>query len=180
MLRHLKIIVWTLYIVLILFPTMFLVAAEEKIHFHTQSTLKELAKRNNVKGVIEIFPEFKQGPKDLNDFSHIIRIYHFRKSKGYPLLCRPFLNDVERGLRDKRTPSRPNPIGLSIVRLKEIVDNIISVSSLDILEETSLIDINRISLILTLKKQQKWDGSKKHSRRKRVLSYRIIALHMKS
>ena len=92
-------------------------------------------------GTIEIFPEFTQGLKDLDGFSHIILIYHFHKSKGYQLLCRPFLDDVQRGVFAIRTPRRPNPVGFSIVRLREIRGTIINVSSLDILDETPLIDI---------------------------------------
>jgi tRNA-Thr(GGU) m(6)t(6)A37 methyltransferase TsaA len=92
-------------------------------------------------GTVELFPEFIQGLKDLDGFSHIILIYHFHKSKGYRLVCRPFLDDVERGVFAIRTPRRPNPVGFSIVRLKEIRGNIISVSSIDILDGTPLIDI---------------------------------------
>ena len=87
-------------------------------------------------GTVEIFPKYKKGLKDLEGFSHIILIYHFHQSEGYSLSCRPFLDDVERGLFATRAPRRPNPIGLSIVRLKEIKDNILSVSSLDVLDET--------------------------------------------
>lgn len=94
-----------------------------------------------VEGTIEIFPKFKKGLKDLEGFSHIILIYHFHRSKGYCLLCRPFLDDVGRGLFATRAPRRPNPIGLSIVRLDQIKDTILSVSSLDILDGTPLIDI---------------------------------------
>jgi len=92
-------------------------------------------------GTVEIFTRFKRGLKDLDGFSHIILIYHFHESEGYSLLCRPFLDDVERGLFATRAPRRPNPIGLSIVRLKAIKDNILSVSSLDMLDETPLLDI---------------------------------------
>ncbi len=92
-------------------------------------------------GVIEIFHQFKQGLKDLKGFSHIILLYHFHKSKGYSLLCRPFLDDVKRGLFATRAPRRPNSIGLSVVRLKKIRGNILRVASLDILDGTPLIDI---------------------------------------
>lgn len=92
-------------------------------------------------GTIEIFPEFKEGLKDLEGFSYIILIYYFHKSKGYRLLCRPFLDDSERGLFATRAPRRPNPIGISIVRLKKIRGITLSVSSLDILDGTPLIDI---------------------------------------
>ena len=92
-------------------------------------------------GTVELFPQFMEGLKDLEGFSHIILIYHFHKSKGYDLECRPFLDTVKRGLFATRAPSRPNPIGLSIVRLQEVQDNILKVSSLDVIDETPLIDI---------------------------------------
>ena len=95
----------------------------------------------NGEGTVELFPQFKQGLKDLEGFSHIMLIYHFHKSKGYDLLCRPFLDSVKRGLFATRAPSRPNPIGLSIVRLHEINDGVLSVSSLDVIDGTPLIDI---------------------------------------
>ena len=95
----------------------------------------------NGEGTVELFPQFKQGLKDLEGFSHIILIYHFHKSKGYDLVCRPFLDKVKRGLFATRAPSRPNPIGLSIVRLMGINDGILSVSSLDVIDGTPLIDI---------------------------------------
>jgi len=92
-------------------------------------------------GTVELFPQFKQGLKDLKGFSHIILIYHFHQSKGYDLLCRPFLDEVKRGLFATRAPRRPNPIGLSIVRLKNIRGTTLRVASLDVLDETPLIDI---------------------------------------
>ena len=92
-------------------------------------------------GTVELFPQFKQGLKDLEGFSHIILIYHFHKSKGYNLLCRPFLDKVKRGLFATRAPSRPNPIGLSLVRLQGINDNVLKVASLDVIDGTPLIDI---------------------------------------
>ena len=92
-------------------------------------------------GTVELFSQFKQGLKDLEGFSHIILIYHFHKTRGYNLLCRPFLDDVKRGLFATRAPSRPNSIGLSIVRLQEISGTILTVDSLDVVDETPLIDI---------------------------------------
>lgn len=92
-------------------------------------------------GTVELFPQFTEGLKDLKGFSHIILIYHFHKSKGYDLLCRPFLDEVKRGLFPTRAPRRPNPIGLSIVRLRKIRGTTLSVDSLDVLDETPLIDI---------------------------------------
>ena len=48
-------------------------------------------------GIVELFPEFKEGLRDLEGFSHIMLIYQFHQSKGYRLVCRPFLDEVQRG-----------------------------------------------------------------------------------
>jgi tRNA-Thr(GGU) m(6)t(6)A37 methyltransferase TsaA len=90
---------------------------------------------------IEIYPEFQQGLKDLDGFSHIILLYQFHKSKGYSLLCRPFLDTEERGLFSTRAPKRPNPIGLSVVEIIRIEKNIITIGSPDMVDNTPLLDI---------------------------------------
>ena len=92
-------------------------------------------------GTVELFPQFMHGLKDLKGFSHIILLYHFHQSKGYDLLCRPFLDEVEKGLFATRAPRRPNPIGMSIVRLEKINGTTLSVASLDVLDKTPLLDI---------------------------------------
>jgi tRNA-Thr(GGU) m(6)t(6)A37 methyltransferase TsaA len=90
---------------------------------------------------IEVYSEFQQGLKDLDGFSHIILLYYFHKSKGYSLLCRPFLDNEERGLFSTRAPKRPNPLGLSVVELLKIEKNIITIGSPDMLDDTPLLDI---------------------------------------
>jgi tRNA-Thr(GGU) m(6)t(6)A37 methyltransferase TsaA len=92
-------------------------------------------------GTVELLPEFKEGLRDLQAFSHIMLIYQFHKSKGYRLVCRPFLDEVKRGVFATRAPARPNPIGISIVKIKGICGNKIEVASLDILDGTPLLDI---------------------------------------
>jgi tRNA-Thr(GGU) m(6)t(6)A37 methyltransferase TsaA len=92
-------------------------------------------------GIVELFPEFKEGLRDLEGFSHIMLIYQFHKSKGYRLLCRPFFDEVQRGVFATRAPARPNPIGISIVKVRKIRGNKIAVASLDVLDGTPLLDI---------------------------------------
>jgi len=94
-----------------------------------------------IKGQIEIYEEFVPGLADLDGFSHIILIYHFHKSSGFELLTRPFLDNTLRGVFATRAPKRPNPIGLSVVRVLKIEKNIIYVENVDILDETPLLDI---------------------------------------
>jgi tRNA-Thr(GGU) m(6)t(6)A37 methyltransferase TsaA len=94
-----------------------------------------------VKGSIELPPEFEPGLKDLNGFSHLILIYCLHGSKGYSLQVVPFLDDTLRGVFATRSPKRPNPIGLSVVRLTGIERNILFIEDVDILDGTPLLDI---------------------------------------
>jgi len=96
---------------------------------------------SNNKGVIEIFPEYSEGLKDLDGFSHIFLIYHFHLSKGFSLIVTPFLDSEERGIFATRAPKRPNNIGLSILKIEGIEGNIIIVSGIDIIDKTPVLDI---------------------------------------
>jgi tRNA (adenine37-N6)-methyltransferase len=94
-----------------------------------------------IKGQIELKEEFISGLTDLDEFSHIILIYNFHKSTGFELLTKPFLDNIQRGVFATRAPKRPNPIGLSVVRMIKIEKNIIYVENVDMLDETPLLDI---------------------------------------
>lgn len=94
------------------------------------------------KGIIEIFPQYQNGLKDLEGFSHIYCIYFFDMVKlPVPLQSKPFLDNKLRGVFSIRTPSRPNPIGLSILEILEIKKNKIKVNNVDILDQTPILDI---------------------------------------
>ncbi|HBI81353.1 MAG TPA: tRNA (N6-threonylcarbamoyladenosine(37)-N6)-methyltransferase TrmO [Bacteroidales bacterium] len=95
----------------------------------------------NIEGTVELFPEYTDGLKDLEDFSHIILVYHFHLSKRVSLRVRPFMDGEVHGVFAIRGPSRPNPIGISVVRLVKIEENILHIQDLDILDGTPLLDI---------------------------------------
>jgi tRNA-Thr(GGU) m(6)t(6)A37 methyltransferase TsaA len=97
--------------------------------------------RSQATGRVEVFPEFAAGLKDLEEFSHIILLYAFHCSSGYSLQVKPFLDDQLRGLFATRHPCRPNPIGLSIVRLLACRENILDIEGVDMLDGTPLLDI---------------------------------------
>ncbi len=99
------------------------------------------ASRSNAKGVVEVFPEYADGLQDLEGFSHIILLYAFHELNGYSLLVKPFLDDQLRGLFATRYPARPNPIGLSVVRLIARKNNLLQVEGMDMLDGTPLLDI---------------------------------------
>ena len=95
----------------------------------------------DIEGKIEILPDYVEGLKDLEGFSHIILIYHLHLSKKASLLVKPYMDEKLRGVFATRAPSRPNPIGLSIVRLVKIKGNMIYIKDVDIVDGTPLLDI---------------------------------------
>jgi tRNA-Thr(GGU) m(6)t(6)A37 methyltransferase TsaA len=94
-----------------------------------------------VAGTVEVFPEYAEGLEDLDGFSHVILLYHFHLSKRSPLRVKPFMDDEAHGVFAMRGPSRPNPIGLSIVRLVGVEGNLLQVRDVDIVDGTPLLDI---------------------------------------
>lgn len=94
-----------------------------------------------VERTIEVYPQYSDGLKDLEGFSHIIILYDFHRSKGFDLQEVPFMDSTPRGVFATRAPKRPNPIGLSVIKLRKIQGNILYVENVDILDETPLLDI---------------------------------------
>jgi tRNA-Thr(GGU) m(6)t(6)A37 methyltransferase TsaA len=94
-----------------------------------------------VKGTVDVFEEYRAGLKDLDGFSHIILLYQFHHSRGFRPHVVPFMDSQPRGVFATRAPRRPNPIGLSVVRLNRIEDGVLHIENVDILDGTPLIDI---------------------------------------
>lgn len=92
-------------------------------------------------GRAEIFPEYAQGLRDLDGFSHLYLMYHFHRADEMRLIVKPFLQDLERGVFSTRAPCRPNAIGLSVVALERIEGNVLYLDGVDILDGTPLLDI---------------------------------------
>jgi len=92
-------------------------------------------------GQVEVYPEFDDGLQDIDEFSHLHLLYVFHCSSGYVLHVKPFLDDHPRGVFATRHPCRPNPIGLSVVRLIERNGNVLEVEGVDMLDGTPLLDI---------------------------------------
>jgi tRNA-Thr(GGU) m(6)t(6)A37 methyltransferase TsaA len=96
---------------------------------------------DQIQGELEIFNEYVEGLKDTEGFSHLIVIYVFHKSEGYQLQTKPFLDDKLRGVFSTRTPHRPNPLGMTVVKILERDGNILKVSGIDMLEGSPILDI---------------------------------------
>ena len=96
---------------------------------------------SDTKGHVELSEEYLEALKSLDGFSHIILLYWFHSAKPPKMLMKPYLDTEEHGLFSIRAPSRPNPIGISIVKLIKIKENRLYIEGVDILDETPLIDI---------------------------------------
>ena len=92
-------------------------------------------------GYAKLYPEYAEGLRDLNGFSHIYLIYHFHQAGQAQMIVKPFLQDTECGIFSTRAPCRPNPIGLSVVELIKIADTVLYFDGADILDGTPLLDI---------------------------------------
>jgi tRNA-Thr(GGU) m(6)t(6)A37 methyltransferase TsaA len=99
------------------------------------------SKAGEARGRVELRQEYGAGLADLDGFSHILLLYHLHRTSGYQLRVVPFLDTRERGLFATRAPWRPNPIGLSVVRLERIERTTLFVRDVDMLDGTPLLDI---------------------------------------
>ena len=93
-------------------------------------------------GHVEVYPEYEEGLKDIDTFSHIILLYQFDRAGEIKLVRPTFLDDKAHGVFASRHPCRPNGLGLTVVRLLKVSSrNTLEVSGIDILDGTPLIDI---------------------------------------
>jgi tRNA-Thr(GGU) m(6)t(6)A37 methyltransferase TsaA len=95
----------------------------------------------HLRGSIEVFTNYASGLKDISGFSHLILIYHFHLSRKASLRVKPYLDKKEHGIFATRAPIRPNPIGISVVKLRKVRGGVIWVEGLDIVDGTPLLDI---------------------------------------
>ena len=96
---------------------------------------------SEVRGTIEILPDFEKGLKDLEGFSHVILLYHFHQVRSSRLVVTPFLDSEQHGIFATRAPTRPNPIGLSVVRLVRREGSVLHIANVDVVDGTPLLDI---------------------------------------
>jgi tRNA-Thr(GGU) m(6)t(6)A37 methyltransferase TsaA len=109
--------------------------------FHEREQTPIQPSRSQAQGRIEVYLEFAAGLEDIEGFSHIILLYVFHQSSGFTLRVKPFLDDRLHGLFATRYPKRPNPIGISVVRLAGRKGNILQIEGVDVLDGTPLLDI---------------------------------------
>lgn len=109
-------------------------------HFPEGTPIQPVAAKD-IHATIEIFQEYSPGLADLDGFSHIIILFHLHQAKSKSLLVTPFLDTEPHGVFATRSPGRPNPIGMSVVRLDKIENNLLFVKDIDILDDSPVLDI---------------------------------------
>jgi len=107
----------------------------------TSQIPKGCGTKHDAEGVLEILPEFAEGLKDIEGFSHLFVIWAFHRSEGFKLLGTPPTDDRPHGVFATRSPRRPNPIGLTVVELVQREGNRLNVRGVDMLDGTPILDI---------------------------------------
>ena len=110
-------------------------------HTRAEDTPIQPVFAEGIAGRVEVFPEYAQGLRDIEGFSHVYLIYSFDRAQAPCLEVRPYLDDRLRGVFATRAPCRPNPLGLSLVRLVRREGSLLHVEDVDILDGTPLLDI---------------------------------------
>jgi tRNA-Thr(GGU) m(6)t(6)A37 methyltransferase TsaA len=93
------------------------------------------------RGTVELDPAYAAGLQDIAGFSHLVLLYCFHRAAGYDLLAKPFLDKDKKGIFATRYFRRPNPLGLTVVRLLGVKENVLEVAEVDMLDGTPLLDI---------------------------------------
>ena len=110
-------------------------------HSSTERTPIQPRFARGLSGTAEIEPRFSEGLQDLEGFSHLWLVTWLHRSTDVRLHVMPYLDDTPRGVFATRSPHRPNPIGLSLVRLLAVEGNILRLADLDVLDGTPLLDV---------------------------------------
>lgn len=100
---------------------------------------------DGAEGVVEVFEAYAAGLKDLEGFERIWLVYWFDRAASCRLEVTPYMDTQSRGVFATRAPTRPNPIGLSPVKLDRIEGNTLYISDADMLDGTPLLDIKPYS-----------------------------------
>lgn len=106
-----------------------------------QGTPIQSALAQGVEGSTKVFPEFVPGLQDLEGFERIWLLYWLDRASAAELVVKPFLDKRKCGIFATRAPCRPNPLGLSCVRLLGIEGGRLRIGDVDVLDETPLLDI---------------------------------------
>ncbi|MFP4135732.1 MAG: tRNA (N6-threonylcarbamoyladenosine(37)-N6)-methyltransferase TrmO [Candidatus Acetothermia bacterium] len=110
-------------------------------HESPEGTPIQPSAAEGVEGKVEVFPDYREGLEDLEGFSHVILVYVFHMSAGSDLKVKPFMDERDRGVFATRSPARPNPLGISTVRLTGVESGHLHIKDVDLLDGTPVLDL---------------------------------------
>ena len=97
--------------------------------------------RHDAEGTLELRSELEAGLTDIDGFSHLFVLWVFDRSEGFDLMAHPPIDDRPHGVFATRSPRRPNPIGLTVVRLLRREGARLWVRGLDMIDGTPILDL---------------------------------------
>ena len=109
-------------------------------HLHHEAPRQSGLGRGAI-GEVEVFQGMHNGLQDLEGFSHVWLLYWCHHARGRPIQVQPPRDVKKRGVFATRAPQRPNPLGLSCVRLEAVEKRLLRVSDCDLLDGTPVLDI---------------------------------------
>jgi len=107
----------------------------------THEVPRGLGAKHEAEGTLDILPEFATGLDDIEGFSHLFVLWEFDRSDGFQLTAKPPADDMPHGVFATRSPLRPNPIGLTVVKLHRRQGSVLQVRGVDMLDGTPILDI---------------------------------------
>ena len=110
-------------------------------HTDTSQIPKGCGAKHEAEGLIEVLPEFEEGLLDIEGFSHLFVIWVFDRAGEASLVGTPPTDDRPHGVFATRSPRRPNPLGLTVVRLLGREGRRLKVAGLDMLDGTPVLDL---------------------------------------
>jgi tRNA-Thr(GGU) m(6)t(6)A37 methyltransferase TsaA len=107
----------------------------------TRDQCPKNARESEAVCTLELDPRWAQALTDVASCSHLVVLYWMNRSRRDLVLQVPRTYGFGRGTFALRSPARPNPIAMSVVRLVGVEGTKLSVVGLDCLDETPLLDI---------------------------------------
>jgi tRNA-Thr(GGU) m(6)t(6)A37 methyltransferase TsaA len=107
----------------------------------TSQIPKGMGAVHQAEGVLEVLPQFERGLTDIEGFSHLYVLWLFDRVTGYDLMASPPSDTRPHGVFATRSPRRPNPIGLTVVKLLRREGPRLHVCGVDMLDGSPILDI---------------------------------------
>lgn len=96
---------------------------------------------SDVTGRAEVFPEYSQGLRNLDESAKVYLFFAFHTVEGFELITRSRLRGRDMGVFATRSPKRPSRLGMSLVEVVSIENGVLVFKGVDMLDGSPLLDI---------------------------------------